>query len=127
MSIILENIKQIADNEGVTITGLEKVLGASKGVLSRALANNSDIQAKWILKLVENYPQYNCEWLIKNEGPMIKELNIDNFQLNTSEVESELSYKELAASRKQTIDTLQKLIFYMEKQIETHEKSENNS
>lgn len=74
MNIIIQNIKRIAENEGITITKMEHEIGASKGVLSRAIGNNSDIQCKWILKVVENYPEYSCEWLIKDEGPMIRKL-----------------------------------------------------
>ncbi len=69
---ILKNIKQLADNEGISIGFLEKKIGASKGVLSRAIANNTDIQAKWICLIVENYPQYNSEWLLTNKGEMLK-------------------------------------------------------
>jgi hypothetical protein len=119
MNTILKNIRQLAENEGLTVTGLEKVLGASKGVLSRAMANNSDIQAKWLLKLVENYPLYSCEWLIKSEGSMIKAKNY--FIKEVPEVEREINYKELAESRKETIESLQKIIMHLERQIAANE------
>ncbi len=72
MGNILSRIKEIADNESVTISALERTIGASKGVLSRALNNNTDIQAKWIESIVENYPQYSISWLITGEGEMLK-------------------------------------------------------
>lgn len=72
MDNILETFLKIAENEGIKITQLEKKIGASKGVLSRAIANNSDIQSKWFLKLVENYPQYNPEWLLTGKGSMLR-------------------------------------------------------
>lgn len=72
MKSILEVFIKISENEGVKITQLEEKIGASKGVLSRAIKNNSDIQAKWLLKLVENYPQYNEQWLLTGEGEMLK-------------------------------------------------------
>lgn len=73
MNSILEIFKKVADNQGIKITQLEKIIGASKGVLSRAIANDSDIQSKWLLKLVENYPQYSPEWLLTGKGAMLKE------------------------------------------------------
>ena len=72
MKSILEVFVKISENEGIKITQLEEKIGASKGVLSRAIKNNSDIQAKWLLKLVENYPQYNERWLLTGEGNMLK-------------------------------------------------------
>ena len=62
MCKIVSRLRQIANNEGITVAALERSLGASKGVLSRAIANGTDIQTKWIEVLVENYPQYSAHW-----------------------------------------------------------------
>jgi len=73
MCEILPRIKQIALNEGITIGALERVIGASKGVLSRAIANGTDIQSKWLKAIVENYPQYSAQWILTGEGEMLRE------------------------------------------------------
>jgi phage repressor protein C with HTH and peptisase S24 domain len=67
---MIKRIKQIADNEGITISALEKKIGASKGVLSRALNKGTDIQSKWLSEIVENYPNYNPVWLLTGQGGM---------------------------------------------------------
>ena len=72
METLLDRIAKIAAKEGISITRLEQNIGASKGVLSRALQNKTDIQSKWVEKIVENFPQYNSLWLITGEGDMIK-------------------------------------------------------
>lgn len=72
MASILDRINKIAENEAITITSLEKKIGASKGVLSRAIANKTDIQSKWIQIVVENYPLYSAEWLLTGSGDMLK-------------------------------------------------------
>lgn len=72
MGTILSRIQEIASEEGITIGAMERSLGASKGVLSRAIANGTDIQSKWIQTLVENYPLYSPEWLLTGKGPMLK-------------------------------------------------------
>lgn len=72
----IDRIKQLADNESITITNLESKIGASKGVLSRALKNSTDIQGKWITLIVENYPLYDANWLLTGDGEMLKSENM---------------------------------------------------
>lgn len=129
MKNILDCFIKIAKNEGITITKLEHIIGASKGVLSRAIANNSDIQCKWLLNLVDNYPNYNPEWLLTGQGSMFKQVNelkpvLDRFekkelelmelQLKGLETENKLQgtainlYKELNDEMKFRIETLEK-------------------
>ena len=75
MKSILSRIGEIAKNEKITIGALEKKIGASKGVLSRAIVKETDIQSKWIRIMVDNYPQYSTEWLLTGKGSMLKEFN----------------------------------------------------
>lgn len=76
MNNILQAMVKVAENEKITITKLEQELEASKGVLSRAISNNSDIQSKWLLKLVEKYPQYREEWILTLKEPMLKTTHV---------------------------------------------------
>lgn len=71
MGNILSRIEELASNEGITIGALERHIGASKGVLSRAIANSTDIQSKWVQIIVENYPHYSAEWLLAGRGEML--------------------------------------------------------
>lgn len=72
MDSLLIRIKQLVDNEGISMTLLEGQIGASKGVLSRALSKDTDIQCKWLVKIVEIYPRYDTEWLLTGKGTMLK-------------------------------------------------------
>lgn len=89
MKSILERIKEISNNEGISITALEQKIGASKGVLSRAIANGTDIQYKWVQILVENYPQYSTDWLIAGNGEMLRNQNAQKTPLHASDAISE--------------------------------------
>ena len=71
MNTILSRIQEISNNEGLTITAFERSIGASKGVLSRAINNGTDIQSKWLQIIVDNYPLYSAEWLLTGKGEMI--------------------------------------------------------
>ena len=73
MGNILSRIQEIASNEGITIGAMERTIGASKGVLSRAINNGTDIQAKWLSIIVENYPRYSTGWLLTGAGSMWKD------------------------------------------------------
>lgn len=73
MGNILSRIQEIASNEGITIGVMERTIGASKGVLSRAINNGTDIQAKWLSIIVENYPRYSTGWLLTGAGSMLKD------------------------------------------------------
>ena len=69
----MQRIEKLTKNEGITVTALERKIGASKGVLSRAIAKGSDIQLKWVQLIVENYPQYSTEWLLTGNGEMLRQ------------------------------------------------------
>lgn len=71
MENILSRIQDIAKNEGITIGALERKIGASKGVLSRAINNGTDIQSKWLQIIAHNYPQYSTRWLMTGQGSML--------------------------------------------------------
>lgn len=71
MNNILSRIQYIANTEGVSISAIERKIGASKGVLTKAIAKNTDIQAKWLQAIADNYPQYSTHWLITGEGDIL--------------------------------------------------------
>lgn len=71
MENVLNKISQLARHEGITITALEQRIGASKGVLSRALNKDTDIQSKWLVKICESFPHYNANWIIAGAEDML--------------------------------------------------------
>lgn len=93
MSRILTVFSTIAKNEGITLSALEKSIGTSKGVLSRALKNGTDIQVKWLIALVENYPDYNPEWILTGKGAMLR-YSITNNRDELHEVTKEYHLQE---------------------------------
>lgn len=67
-----QRLVEMADNEKIKITSLEQQIGASQGVLSRAKRNNTGVSVEWIIKILENFPLYNANWLLVGDGKMLK-------------------------------------------------------
>ena len=71
MSEIVKRIEQFAKNQDITISEIERKISASKGVLYKAVKNNTDISAKWIGALVENYPILSANYILTGKGDML--------------------------------------------------------
>lgn len=133
MSSFLTRIKVIADREGLSVTAFESAIGASRGVFTRALANNTDVQAKWLISIVEKYPEYSSEWLLKGEGEMLKPVlakedeetyltteleRITNREINT--LKQLISSQNITIkSQEKTIISLERLLLSLEREIES--------
>lgn len=77
MCKILSRIKVLADAEGVSIGTIERTIGASRGVISKAISKGTDIQSKWLELICEKYPNYSPLWLLTGEGDMLKQSSED--------------------------------------------------
>ena len=133
MSSFLTRIKVIADREGLSVTAFESAIGASRGVFTRALSNNTDVQAKWLISVVEKYPEYSSEWLLKGEGEMLKPVlasegqetyltpeleRITNGEVNT--LKQLISSQNITIkSQEKTIMSLERLLLSLEREIES--------
>ena len=111
MEIILDRIEQFAEKQGIKIGALEKKIGASKGVLSRAIAQKTDIQSKWLSKLVENFPQIDANWLLTGEGSMYRSSGV----LNAA---SPPDRDEVVRLLREKITDQQKIIDLLEEKVE---------
>jgi len=118
MDSVLKRIKEIAREEGLSVTALEATIGASKGVFSRALANGTDIQSKWLVNLAENYPHYSAEWLLKGEGEMKKADILRDLPENYTPQETSDLTHEFIQTLKQVISTQETTIRSQEVTIE---------
>ena len=83
---MIDRLKEFIKNQGLTTSEFEKSIGASDGLLRRAIKNKTDINAKWIVSISEKYPNLSLEWLIRNEGPIYRDsshvVNRDNYPVN---------------------------------------------
>jgi hypothetical protein len=146
MGSVLDRISQIVQSEGINVSTMERAIGASKGVLSRAINNGTDIQNKWVQAIVENYPRYSAEWLITGNGNMLKDgqqmsnsmngdhnmgmigSNYVNISSNPTTAHNKIiaDYKQKInrltktnEEQQQTIKTQQTKITFLEREVET--------
>jgi phage repressor protein C with HTH and peptisase S24 domain len=107
MSQIINRLQDYILSKKISTRQLEIAIGASNGAISRAFKNGTDIQSKWISKVVDTYSDLDVNWLITGEGEMIKgsdlnvtqrgDLNVTNDEESTyfkKNVLSEFHYKE---------------------------------
>lgn len=70
-STIASRLSQIIEYKGTNVTQFERSIGASSGVIRKAIAQNSDIQSKWLTAISENYPDISPLWILTGRGGML--------------------------------------------------------
>jgi hypothetical protein len=120
MDNILHRISQISELEDISIGKIEQKIGASKGVLYKAIQKNSDIQSKWVVLIAENFPQYNPEWILTGKGEMQKDSTKSRLSQNitgNSNIQSG-NNTSITGDSSQQVKELQKQLKERDKEIE---------
>lgn len=122
MSKILERVVELTKNEKLTISAFEKKIGASNGVISKALAKGSEIQLHWLERIAEQFPQYSCKWLLTGEGEMMAATGDENRAQSQDAKEDRLldilqEQQKLASGQQDSIRTLSETLNTQSKTI----------
>ena len=85
---IVERIALIIKEKKISVRAFEISIGASNGLIGRAISKGTDISAEWISKIIEVMPDISATWLLTGEGDMLKaEIDaippVNNFSLYT--------------------------------------------
>ena len=118
----LKRIKQYIDLKGIKVSVFEREIGMSNGSFASQLKNDKTIGVDKLEKILRVYTDINIAWLLTGKGNILKVDVLNETQAPYNKTDSEnpaeaVNYKELAESRKETIDTLKKLIAYLEAQL----------
>lgn len=113
-----ERVKEFIDFKGITKYRFCQMLGFS----NKFLDNTSNIGTDKAGKIIHHFPDLNPEWLLTGNGNMLKpdilnEERASYTKIDQEDSEDALNYKELAEARKETIESLKKVILYLEGQI----------
>lgn len=73
MPKIADRIAQIIKDKGISTRAFEMSIGASNGMIGRAVAKNTDIMSEWLSKIIEVYADISPEWLLTGNGPMLRD------------------------------------------------------
>ena len=69
---LIERIEQIIKNKQLSVSGFEKKISASDGVIRRAIRNKTDIYSHFLVEIADNFPDISSEWLLREEGTMFR-------------------------------------------------------
>jgi transcriptional regulator with XRE-family HTH domain len=116
----LKRIKQYLDSKGIKVSVFEREIGMSNGSFASQLKNDKTIGVDKLEKILRIYSDINIEWLLTGRGEILKlnnEKGATYTKIDSENSEEAINYKELAEARKETIESLKKLIVYLEAQI----------
>ena len=71
MVSIIDRIEEIRDNERLSKNKFEAVLGKSSGYFNTIRRNGSIPGSDVLIKISENYPEYNMRWIMTGDGNMM--------------------------------------------------------
>lgn len=69
---LIERIEQIIKYKQLSVSGFEKKISASDGVIRRAIRNKSDIYSRFLVEITDKFPDVSAEWLLREEGEIIR-------------------------------------------------------
>ena len=69
---MIDRLEEFIKNQGITIIEFERKISASDGVIRKSIRNKTDIQSKWLVRIAENYPILDMNWLLTGEGSMYR-------------------------------------------------------
>lgn len=118
----LKRIKQYLDLKAIKISVFEREIGMSNGSFASQLKNNKTIGVDKLEKILRIYTDVNIEWLLTGNGDILKADILNEEPVNYNKIDNDspeegINYKELAEARKETIESLKKVILYLETQL----------
>lgn len=121
-----ERIKQIIENEGLSVRKFEEIISCSNGVIAKVLKKQTDISVKVLISIKEKFPQYSAEWLLTGEGDMYvtgkspKEDGSDANSLERRLAELEKKQERRDKEMESIMKTLEKISSELEERDKNH-------
>ena len=103
---MIERLNEFIKSQGLTTIEFERKISASDGVIRKSVRNNTDIQSKWLVKIAENYPILDMNWLLTGKGSMYRAPAVMNEASPPDRDEVVRLLREKVADQQRIIDLL---------------------
>ena len=107
---MIERLNEFIRSQGLTTIEFERKISASDGVIRKSIRNNTDIQSKWLVKIAENYPILDMNWLLTGEGSMYRSPAVMNEAPPPDRDEVVKLLREKVADQQKIIDLLEEKV-----------------
>ena len=107
---MIERLNEFIKSQGLTTIEFERKISASDGVIRKSIRNNTDIQSKWLVKIAENYPILDVNWLLTGEGSMYRTPGVMNEAPPPDRDEVVRLLREKVADQQKIIDLLEEKV-----------------
>lgn len=107
---MIERLNEFIKSQGLTTIEFERKISASDGVIRKSIRNNTDIQSKWLVKIAENYPILDMNWLLTGEGSMYRTPGVMNEAPPPDRDEVVRLLREKVADQQKIIDLLEEKV-----------------
>lgn len=84
MQTITQRVKQIIDNEHISVRQFEDKISVGQGTVNKAINANGDLKGSVLNRIVDIFPQYCAGWLLTGKGNMY--VNSDKNSYSTENV-----------------------------------------
>jgi hypothetical protein len=108
---MIERLDEFIRNQNITTIEFERKISASDGVIRKSIRNKTDIQSKWLVRIAENYPILDMNWLLTGKGSMYRDTAVMS---GTAPPDRD----EIIQLLRDKIDNQQKIIDLLEDKIE---------
>lgn len=119
-------LKLIIDIQKISINKFEDSIGASRGVIAKALRLKTDISSKWVVAIKENYPQYSLDWLMLGKGEMLDNGSSKKIEYNFTKEHIEQSGTLVKQRIKQVLSAFDSNPTQLSKLFGVNQKTLNN-
>jgi len=100
---ILDRIRQIIENEHLTIASFERMIGVSNATIGKAIERKKGVSSDVLQRILETFLMIDPDWLLLGKGEMLRQNTPNNETLTSGQ---EAVYKNFIAEKEKRIDEL---------------------